>query len=291
MKLAILGPSERVIGYTTKRLIEEAKKEFKSVELVPLISVKLKIEKGMDAIYGKKSLSEYNYILPRIDSKRAEIGYLVMRFLDHMGINKPYGAESVLIAHNKFITLERLVSRNIPVPKTFLTGSKASAGELLNEQKLPLILKLLSGFGGQGVMIMESKEAAKSAIDTMKTLKQEILLEEFVKAGGEDIRGIVAGDEVIASYKRVAAKGEQKANIKAGGKPLAFKLTDDMTDIVLKSAEAIKANVCAVDLLQDKDRIYVTEVNINPGIEGIEKVTDINVAYRIINYIKNEIKR
>ncbi len=290
MKLAILGPSQKFIGYTTERLLEEAKKESKNVELIPVINVKLKTYKGIDAVYNKKSMKEWDYILPRIDSSRAEIGYPVFRFLDAMGVNKPYPAETILLAHNKFLTLEVLARARIPVPETYLTGSKSSAKEILDKQKLPIIIKLLAGFGGQGVMILESEEAAKTAIDTMKTLKQQILIEEFIPNPGEDIRGVVAGDDVIASYKRIAAPEEKKANIYAGGKPTTFKLTEEMIDIVLRSARAVRADICAVDMIQGKDGLFVTEVNINPGIKGIEKTTNINVAQRMINFVKSEIK-
>jgi ribosomal protein S6--L-glutamate ligase len=291
MKLAILGPGKKFVGYTTKRLLEEAKKEFKSVELIPVINVKLKTDKGINAVYNKKDMKEWDYILPRIDSTRAEIGYSVFRFLDVMGVNKPYPAETILLAHNKFLTLEVLARAGIPVPETYLVGSKTSAKEILDKQKLPIIIKLLAGFGGQGVMILESKEAAKTAIETMKTLKQRILIEEFIPNPGEDIRGFVAGGDVIASYKRIAASGEKKSNIYAGGKPVTFKLTEDMVDIVLRSARAMRADICAVDMIQGKDGLFVTEVNINPGIHGIEKTTDINVAHRIISFVKSQIRK
>jgi len=291
MNIAVLGPGERAIGYTTQRILEEAKKEFKKVNLVPILNVKLKIDKKMDAVFDGKSLNKYDYILPRIDSKRAAMGYSVMKFLDSMGANKPYPAETVLMAHNKFLTLERLTLNNIPVPKTFLTGSKKSAKEIIKKEHLPIILKLLSGFGGQGVMVMESKEAAETAIDTLKILKQEILLEEYVENPGEDVRGVVAGDDVIASFKRIAASGEKKTNLHAGGRSQTVKLTSDMEDLILKSAEAVKAKICAVDMIVNGDNMYVIEVNINPGLEGIEKTTNINVAQRIVSYVKDQLKK
>jgi len=139
-------------------------------------------------------------------------------------------------------------------------------------------------------MIMESKEAAETTIDAMRTLKQEILLEEFIPNPGEDIRGIVAGDEIIASFKRIAAEGEKKANIHSGGRAEAFKLTPEMEDIVIKSAKAMNSKICAVDMLSGKNGIFVTEVNINPGLQGIEKATGVNVAQRIIKYVRSELK-
>lgn len=289
MRIGIIGPGESVIGYSTKRLIEEAEKSFK-VDLIPIIQTEMKIDsKSIDVLYEKQSLSEYDYILPRIDSKRAEIGYVVTRFLDDMNVKKPYVSDTILIAHNKFLTLQELVKKGVPVPETYLTASKECAKNIIKKQKMPVIIKLLSGFGGKGVMMMESVEAAQGVIETMNTLKQQILIEEFIPNPGEDIRGIVAGGEIIASFKRVAAKGEKRANIKMGGRGVSFKLTGEMENICLKSAEAIKSKLCAIDMIDGGDGIQVIEVNINPGLEGIEKATNINVAQRIIDFVKSEV--
>ena len=290
MKIAVLGPGIKAMGYSTKRLIEEARTAGLRTEHIPVVDVKLVVNKKTDAIYNKKSLSKFDYILPRIDSKRARIGYPVMRFLDVLGVRKPYSSETILMAHDKFITLERLAYNGIDVPETYLTGSKTVAKDIIKKGKLPMMLKLLSGYGGQGVMIMESKEAAESTIETMQTLKQQILIEKFLRNPGEDIRGVLAGDEIIASYKRIAASGEMRANIHAGGRGEAFKLTSEMEEIVFKSAKAVGARICAVDLIESEGKPSVLEVNINPGIQGIEKATGINVAQRMIEFVKKEIK-
>jgi ribosomal protein S6--L-glutamate ligase len=290
MKLCVLGPSKTAMGYTTRRLFEEAKSAGFKTEHVPVVDVQLVVNKKIDALYGKKSLRKFDYILPRIDSKRARVGYPVMRFLDLLGVRKPYPAETIMIAHNKFITLERLAFSGIDVPETFMTGSKNVAKEIIRKGKLPMMLKLLSGYGGQGVMVMESKEAAQSAIETMQTLKQEILIERFLKNPGEDIRGILAGDEIIASYKRVAAAGEVRANIHAGGRGKPFTLTSEMEEMVFNAAKAIGSRICAVDIIESEGKPNVLEANINPGFEGIEKATGINVAQRVIDFVKKEVR-
>jgi ribosomal protein S6--L-glutamate ligase len=290
MKLAVLGPGKTAMGYSTKRLIEEGKNAGLKTEHIPVVEVKLVVNKKTDALYKKRSLKKFDYILPRIDSKRAGVGYPVIRFLDLLGVRKPYSAESLIIAHNKFITLERLAFSGVKVPETFLTGSKNVAKEIIKKEKLPMMLKLLSGYGGQGVMVMESKEAAESTIETMKTLQQEILIEKFLKNPGEDIRGIMAGDEIIASYKRVAATGDLRSNIRAGGRAEPYKLKPEMEETVFKAAKAIGARICAVDMIESDGKPSVLEVNINPGLEGIEKTTGINVAKRMIDFVKSQIR-
>lgn len=292
MKFAVLGPREGEAGYSTKRILEEALKYFKHAKLIPAIDVRLKTDrKGLYAFYGKDALEGYDYILPRIDSKRAQVGYPIMRFLDHLGVRKPYVSETILIAHNKFITLEQLAKHKIPIPETYLTSSRESANSILEKMKLPAVIKLLSGFGGEGVLIIDSKEAFKSIIETMKILKQEMLIEKYVPNPGEDIRGIMAGDEVIASYKRIAAEGEKKANIHLGGRAISYKLTPEMEEIVFKAGEAIKSKLCAVDMVVGNEGPQVIEVNINFGLKAIEKTTDINIARRIIEFVKDELKK
>jgi len=292
MKFAVLGPKETEAGYSTKRILEEARKDFKEVKLIPAIHVRLKTDKkGLHALYEKDALEEYDYILPRIDSKRAQVGYPIMRFLDHLGVRKPYVSETILIAHNKFLTLEQLAKHKIPIPETYLTSSRESAKKIMEKVKLPAVIKLLSGFGGEGVLMVDSKEAFKSIIETMKILKQEMLIEEYVPNPGEDIRGIMAGDEIIASYKRIAPPGEKKANIHMGGRAVSYKLTGEMEDIIFKSGEAIKSKLCAIDMIVGDKGPQVIEVNINFGLKAIEKTTDINVARRIIEFVKDEVKK
>lgn len=138
-------------------------------------------------------------------------------------------------------------------------------------------------------MIIESQDAAKTVIDTMQTLKQQILIEKFVDNPGEDIRGIVAGNEIIASYKRIASKDDKRANIYAGGRAVVFKLTPEMEEMAIRSTKAVDSKICAVDMVQGNDgKVSVIEVNINLGLRGIEKTTSINVAQRIIDFVKSE---
>jgi len=291
MKFALLGPSPEFAAHSTRRLLEEARKQFRHVEHVPITDIVLEVGKKTSARFGKKNLEDYDYILPRIDSKRAEIGYPIMRFLDEKGTMKPYPADTILVAHNKFLTLMALTGRGIKVPDTWITGAKEEANKILDKQKLPIIMKLLAGFGGEGVMIMESREAAKATLHALKTLKQEVLLEEYLPNPGEDIRAIVAGDEVVASFKRIAGPGSKKANIHLGGKGVDFKLPPEMREIALESAKAIDSKICAIDMVESMGKTYVIEANINPGLRGIEKATNINVAKRIIDYVKSEVKQ
>ena len=64
-----------------------------------------------------------------------------------------------------------------------------------------------------------------------------------------------------------------------------------MQEIVFRTGEAIKSKMCAVDIIVGKNGPVVIEANINFGIKGMEKATDINVARRIIEFVKDELKK
>ncbi len=287
MKLLMLCP--KGISQSSKMIHEEAKKLFKEVDIVPIKEVVINTD-GPSATYNGKELIDYNYLLPRIDSKRANFGYHVIKFFDKIGTPKPYNAETILVAHNKFSTLFELRKHGLPVPQTFYTASQKSAEELIKKMKFPGIIKLVSSFGGQGVMFLESKQAAMSVVKTLDELKQDILLEEFIEGAGEDIRGFLIGDEIIG-MKRIAKKGETRANVKAGGKAVTYKLDDEEEEMTRKAAKILGAKICAIDMMESKSGPQIIEANINPGLLGIQKATGENLAQKIAKFCYEEAKK
>jgi ribosomal protein S6--L-glutamate ligase len=287
--MAIIAP--KVKSKSTLMIIEEAKKLFEKVDLIPLERVVLSVPQRFKVTYKDKSILDYDYILLRIDSKRARFGYQLTKALDFHNIKKQYPASTVLIAHNKFATVFELAKAGLPIPPSSYTNSKESAEEIIEKVDFPIVIKLVSSFGGQGVMFAESETTAKSIVNTLDLLKQDIMLEKYVENPGEDIRAFIVGDEIAASMKRVAKKGEKRANIKAGGTAVPVELTEAEKDISLKAAKAVKSKILAVDMLRGPDGSKIIEVNINPGLQGITSATGINVAQKIAKFCYNEAKK
>ena len=84
-----------------------------------------------------------------------------------------------------------------------------SRGLFAGEIGAPLVIKVLEGTQGIGVVLCETATAAESVIEAFMGLKQNIMVQEYIKeAGGADIRCFVVGDKVIAAMKRQAKPGE-----------------------------------------------------------------------------------
>jgi ribosomal protein S6--L-glutamate ligase len=116
------------------------------------------------------------------------------------------------------------------------------------------------------------------------------LVQEFIEeSAGEDIRAFVVGGKVVASMKRQSLDDDFRSNLHQGGEGTPIKLTDEERKIAQKAAKAMGLPICGVDMMRSKNGPKVLEVNASPGF-GIEKVTNHNVAEKIIEYIEQNAK-
>ena len=117
------------------------------------------------------------------------------------------------------------------------------------------------------------------------------LVQEFIKeAEGADIRAFVVGDRVIAAMKRQGGPGEFRSNLHRGGKAEKIKLTPEERSTAVRAAQILGLKIAGVDILRSNHGPVVMEVNSSPGLEGIEKTSEVDVADNIIQFLekKNE---
>jgi ribosomal protein S6--L-glutamate ligase len=174
------------------------------------------------------------------------------------------------------------------MPKAYLAATSASAKKILETINYPVIMKFPSGTQGKGVMYAESFAAANSMLDALIALKQPFIIQEYVETGGTDTRCIVVGDKVVAAMRRVAIEGEKRANIHAGGFGELVTLDKKQKKIAVESAKVVGAEICAVDILQGAKGPVVIEINLSPGLQGITKATNIDVADKIAKYLHDK---
>lgn len=104
------------------------------------------------------------------------------------------------------------------------------------------------------------------------------------------VRCFVVGDRVVAAMKRQGAEGEFRSNLHRGGSAVIIKLTPKERATAVQAANIMGLNVCGVDLLRSSRGPVVMEVNSSPGLEGIEKATDKDVAGMIFQFIEKNAK-
>lgn len=199
----------------------------------------------------------------------------------------PVEKRAFILAHDKFLTLVELQRNGIPIPKTHYAATTRMAKEILGKVNYPIIMKLQEGTHGKGVMIAESEKSAKTILDLLDTFKKPYIIQEFVETKQmSDIRAIVAGNKVVATYKRVAGDGEIRANIHSGGERVPHDISKVEEKLAVKAAKSVGAEICGVDIFDSKNP-SVIEINLSPALHSIHEVSDGNALGAIAKYLFN----
>jgi ribosomal protein S6--L-glutamate ligase len=185
-----------------------------------------------------------------------------------------------------------LAKAGVGIPKTAFAKYPSDINNLIKMVgDTPLIIKLLEGTQGKGVVLAETRKAAKSVIEAFYGLDANILVQEFIEeAKSADIRAFVIDGDVVGAMKRQGKEGEFRSNLHKGGTGTPIKLSRKEKTVALNAVKALGLKIAGVDMLQSDRGPLVIEVNSSPGLEGIEEATGINIAGKIIQYIENNIE-
>lgn len=276
---------------SSKWTLEAMRKYFKEVDDINLKDVEVDVDTGkIEVLHKGQPLGKYDCIFAK-----GSFRYMPLLRSITLGLYNttymPIKPEAFEIGHDKFMTQLALQKHKIPMPKAYLAATQESTKKILETINYPIIMKFPSGTQGKGVMYADGFATANSILDAMISLNQPFIIQEYVETGGTDTRCIVVGNKVVAAMKRVAVPGEKRANIHAGAGGEPYTLTKKEKKIVLDSAKAVGAEICAVDILHGIKGPMVIEVNLSPGLQGITQVTKIDVADKIAKYLHENAKQ
>ncbi|MEO8691604.1 MAG: RimK family alpha-L-glutamate ligase, partial [Candidatus Saccharimonas sp.] len=256
MKIAILsnGPG----NYSTTRLKEVAISRGHEVRIIKYRECYASIEKNNPTVsYRGEDLSRYDAIIPRIASYMTRYGSAIVRQLEMQGVYTISSSIAIARSRDKLRSMQLLAKAGVGIPKTVFSRNSADIDDLI--EKLggtPVIIKLARGTHGNGVVLAESKKAAKSVLQALYLTNEDgtnILVQEFVKeSAGTDIRAFVVGSRVVASMKRQSLDDDFRSNLHKGGEGTMVKLTDEERKMAIKAAKAMGLNVAGVDLMRSE---------------------------------------
>ena len=290
MKIGILT---RQPGYTVRRLREEARKRGHEVKTIKYPECYVDIKQDHpEVMYRGEQLSDLDAVIPRILPGMTPYGAAIVRQFEMMGVYTTARSIAISRSRDKLRSIQLLSKSGIGIPKTIFSRETDAVDDLINHLGTPMIIKLASSMQGNGVVLAETKKAAKSVIQAFYVNDTSFLLQEYIEeAGGSDIRVFVAGNQAVASIKRQSLDDDFRSNLHQGGSATVIKLTDKEKRTALKAAKTMGLPVCGVDMIPSERGPLVLEVNSAPGLEGIESITRRNVAVKIIEYIEKNAKR
>ena len=289
MNIAILsnGPG----NYSTKRLKEEALKRGHQVKIIKYKDCYASIEQNNPTVsYKGEDLARFDAIIPRIATYMTRYGTAVVRQLEAQGVYTLSSSIAINRSRDKLRSMQLLAKAGVGIPKTVFSRNSTDIDDLIEKiGGMPVIIKLAQGVHGNGVVLAETKKAAKSVLQAFYLSNDDgtnILLQEFVEeSAGTDIRVFVVGSRVIASMQRQSLDDDFRSNLHKGGTGSPVKLTDEERKVAVKAAKAMGLNVAGVDMMRSARGPLVLEVNASPGF-GIEQVTGRDIAGPIIEYVE-----
>lgn len=285
--------SRNIELYSTSRLYEAVKKASHKVRVINHMYCDLLIENGQfSVLYEGETLPLPDYIIPRIGSNVTSYGEKVIRHFEKMGVHSLTSSEGLLLSRDKLKSLQVLAEHQIDMPTTYFSNDFHEIESIVKiKLGYPFILKVLEGTQGLGVHLIKNEPTAQNYFDHFANSNTLVILQEFIKeSSGRDIRVITAGDTIIAAMERIAPQNEFRSNIHRGGAGYNISLSDEEKQMAINALKAVGLKFGGVDIIRSKRGPLILEINSSPGLEGIEKTTNIDIAGEIIKFIEKDYK-
>ncbi len=291
LKIAILSRKSSL--YSTQRLKAAGEKRGHQVQVIDYLRCYMNITSHHPTIiYSGKELNDVDAVIPRIGATHTFYGTAVVRQFEMMGIFTANESQAITRSRDKLRCLQLLSRDGIGLPVTGCAHSTKDIDGVIDiVGGAPLVVKIVEGTQGVGVILAETRKAAEAVIEAFRGVEANILVQEFIhEAAGSDLRCIVVGGKVVAAMLRTARPGEFRSNLHRGGTAVGIKITPEERTTAVRAAKSMGLRVAGVDILRSRHGPVVMEVNSSPGLEGIEKATEIDVASKVIEFIEKHVE-
>ena len=129
VRLAVLSRGARL--YSTRRLVEEARKRGLVVNVLDPMSFSLFVDDGsIDIMHEGKPIG-FDAVIPRIGHSITRHGVAVLRHLEQMGIWTANTGQGILQSRDKLHASQLLARNRIPVPRTVYVRDTADVEQAI----------------------------------------------------------------------------------------------------------------------------------------------------------------
>ena len=234
---------------------------------------------------------DYDVVLER------EISHLKalysLKVLNEMGVKTVNTYNTANTCGDKVLTTLALTKHKVPSPITYVAFTPEEALQAIERIGYPAVLKPATGSWGRLLSKVNDKETAESILEHKVVLgsyhHSVFYIQEYIKKPERDIRAFVVGDEVIGAIYR--SSPHWITNTARGGVASNCPLTDEISEICLKAAEAVGGGVVAIDLLEDRGKLLVNEVNYTMEFKNSVAPTGVNIPGKVVDYVIEVAKR
>lgn len=205
----------------------------------------------------------------------------ILHALAKLGAPVWNSAKAIEHCVDKSMTTFLLANANIPTPRTFAVEGLEAAREIVERERVPLVMKPLFGAQGRGIRLINSS----ADLPQPEEIADTYYLQHYIDRHGppfHDYRVFVCAGRAIASMRRRST--EWISNVNRGGAPETVKdeNNDELERLSVAAAQAVGADFAGVDLVRDRNgQLYVLEVNSMPAWSGLQSVVKVDVSAAI----------
>jgi len=282
MKIVILSRSASVSS--TRRLLEAAKERGHHARVVNPAKVEMVLD-GASAsfFYRRKKLSHCDVVIPRIAQSISNFGLAVVNQFGIHGVPLMNTAQAIAQARNKMRCLQLLSANGIGIPATVMARDASDLKHMVSHVGgVPVLVKLIQGQEKDNIIVCETLQSLEATLDAVLGLGHNLVVQQYVKKTGQDVRVFVVGGKAVAAVRRKAQFGKLAHTLIRGARLERIDLTDAQRRAAVESARLVGLEVAAVDLLDVKGQPKVFEVNSSPSITSMEAATGVDIASLII---------
>ena len=186
-------------------------------------------------------------------------------------------------ARDKYATQYTLAGAGLPVAETYTTEEMEMAYEW-SRALGACVYKPILGSMGRGSLRFDDPDIAYNAWRMLSRLGQPLIVQEYLRNPGRDIRVFVVGDEVVGSAYKYGAEGEWKTNVAQGGRMVDEPMPEEILALGVEATRALGLDYAGVDIMEAERGPVILEVNGAPGWQALKAATGVDVAERIIRH-------
>ncbi len=282
MKITVLSRSGSIPS--TKRLIEAAGARGHKIRVLNPVNVEMHLDgRSATLYYHRKKLRSCDVVIPRIAQSVSTYGLAVVNQFGLRGVPVLNSAQAIAQSRNRMRSLQLLSAAGIDIPATVMARHAADLKEMVSlVGGVPVLVKVLQGGDRHGVMVCESLQSLEAALEAMLGLGHDLMVQQYVRQTGHDVRVLVVGGEAVAAVRRRPRIGTLSRTLIRGARLEPIELSDAQRSAAVETARLVGLEVAGVDLLDVKGRPKVFEVNSSPALTQMEATTGIDLAARII---------
>lgn len=213
----------------------------------------------------------------------------VLHALRELGVAVYNDARAIERSVDKSMTSVLLHAQGVPTPTAWAIESQAEAERLVMRESAAgraLVLKPLFGSQGKGLVRVGWIDGTHVALPPLAPFGDLAYLQRYVAplrsdAPGHDWRVLVIGARARAAMQRVSTHWIH--NVAQGAKVVRAVLTPELARIAERAAQALGMDYAGIDLIPTRDGPQVLEVNGVAAWQGLQRVTDFNLAQAIVD--------